>query len=153
VRTTFGVIAAYYPPRSQVVHQVQPFGVEEGNVEVELYRIVSYSVTNNDGEFENPPGYPADGSYPDRPLVLDTSQTLQTERAHEIGYMDQRGRAWVRSLFVPTVEPYIGDSNYAPTKFCKISTVPPDLFDKELIAKAANFVKSRGYGCKGGAGA
>jgi len=152
-RTTFGVICAYYPPRSQVIYEVQPFSSDDGNVEVEVYRIVSGAVTNNDGEFEKPPSYPASGAYPDKTLVLDTSQTLETERVHEIGYMDQRGRAWVRSLFVPTKEPYVGDGEYAPNKSCKVSTIPPDLFSKELIAKATNWVKQRGYGCKGGSGA
>lgn len=153
VRTTYGVIAAYYPPTSQAIYQVEPFDVDQGNVEVELYRIVSYSVTNNDGEFELPPNYPADGAYPDRSLVLDTSNTLQTERAHEIGYMDQRGRAWVRSLNVPTLEPYVGSVDYKATRHCKVSSIPEGLFDKELIARASNFVKSRGYGCKGSSGA
>lgn len=153
VRTTFGVVAAFYPPRSQTIYQVQPFNVDEGNVEVELYRIVSYAVTNNDGEFERPPNYPASGAYADRDLVLDTSQTLETERVHEIGYMDQRGRAWVRSLYVPTKEPYIGDAEYKPTKVCKVSTIPAGLFGKDLIARAANFIAQRGYGCKGGTGA
>jgi hypothetical protein len=56
----------------------------------------------------------------------------------------------VRSVHVPVKEPFIGDKTYTPKKECRSSPVPPDLFSKEQIAKAANFVKSRGYGCKGG---
>jgi hypothetical protein len=67
--------------------------------------------------------------------------------------MDQRGRAWVRTHQVQTKEPYVGDTAYAPTKECKVSTIPPDLFSEDLIAKATNWVKQRGYGCKGSSGA
>ena len=144
--TTFGSIVAFYPPRSQTVYQVGAFDIDNGNVEVELYRIISHAVTTPDGEFEDPN---ADGSYSGASLKLDMSTHLRTERVHEIGYMDQRGRAWVRSIHVPIKEPFVGSAGYTPAKECRTSPVPPDLFTKEQIARAANFVKQRGYGCKG----
>ena len=133
--TTFGSIVAFYPPRSQTVYQVGAFDIENGNVEVELYRITSNAVTTNDGEFEKPTN--PDGSYTGASLKIDMSSHLETERVHEIGYMDQRGRAWVRAIHVPIKEPFVGNAGYTPTKTCRVSPVPPDKFTKEQIAKAS----------------
>lgn len=149
--TTFGTIAAFAQPNNLVTFQVQPTSSDEGNIEIELYRRVSFAVTTPDGEFEQPPGYPGTGSYPDRPLVIDVSTSLRTERVHEIGLMDAAGRGWVRNFFVPVKEPYIGDVPYSDTLLatlgCKISTLPPSQFSTELILKAKQFVNSKGYGC------
>lgn len=148
----FGVIAAFYPPSSQVIHQVEPPTFDNGNIEIELYRRVSGAVTTPDGEFEKPPSYPTTGTYPDRSLVIDVSTSLLTERVHEIGLMDGSGRAWVRNFFVPVKEPYVGDVTYANnllnTLQYKESTLPVGQFSSELILKAKSFIAQKGYGKK-----
>jgi hypothetical protein len=149
--TTFGVIAAFYPPKSITTYQVPPSNVDGGEVDVEVYRRVSYAVTTPDGEFEKPPQYPTLGTYPDRPLVIDTGTSLRTERVHEIGFITEAGRAYVRSFYVPIREPYVGDAQYATNLAanleCKVSTLPQAL-DPALVLKAKNFIKSRGLGCR-----
>jgi hypothetical protein len=144
-RAGFGSIHAFYPPRSQTIYQVQPYGVTFGELEQELYRIVSYSVTNSDGAFENPPNYPASGAYPDRSFVLDTSNTLQTERVHEIGFISPTGYCFIRTYYVRIREPYASDANYVPTKKFIESQLPQGM-DKALIARAKDFVAKQGKG-------
>jgi hypothetical protein len=146
---SYGVVAVYKAPSSIITHQVQPSSIEAGNVETELYRIVSYAVTTPEGEFEAPPGYPSTGTYPNKTLKLDVSTSLRTERVHEIGYMDSLGRGFVRSFHVTKLEPYIGDGNYTIPLVCKESTLPQDQYSRDVIAKAKDFVKSRNLGCKG----
>lgn len=149
-KSTFGTIAAFYPPRSMTTYQVEPFNIDLGQSDIELYRIFSNSVTTSEGEFERPPNYPASGSYPEKTKVLDTSQTLETERVHEIGFINERGYAFVREYFVRTLEPYIGDSAYAPIKkYRESGALDPKKYPKDLIAKAMNFIKSRGLGGTG----
>jgi len=148
-RTTYGVIAAYYPPSAQTIYQVEPFDIDQGDIKIELYRIFSYSVSNQDGEFEFPPNYPGDGAYPDRSFVFDTSSSLQTERVHEIGYINQRGHTWVTPLHVPIMEPYIGAGDYTPKLYYRENRLNEKDYPQDLIAKAKAFVASKGFGNKG----
>jgi hypothetical protein len=145
VSTTFGFVVAYMPPNSVSVFQVEPFNVDDGNSEFELYRIVSDAVTTRDGEFEKPPSFPSSGTYPAKTTVVDTATFVQTERVHEIGLMDNKGRAWVRTFFVPNLEPYIGDVAYKPTKTLKSAT-PPSNFSPDLVLAAKQAVAKRGQG-------
>lgn len=146
-RTTYGTIVAFYPPRSQTVYEVLPFDADQGNVTIELYRVVSNTVVTVDGEFERPPDYPASGAYPDAALELDTSTSMETQRVHEIGYMDMRRKfGWVDVFYQPTLEPYVGTPSYTPTKRLIESTLPADRFSPEEIAAAKNFIAGRGFG-------
>jgi hypothetical protein len=145
IAVTFGVVAAYYN-KSVVTHQVEPFNTDDGNSDYEMYRIVSSAITTRDGEFEKPPTFPTSGTYPDRALVLDTATFLETERVHEIGRMDAKGRAYVVTYYVPVLEPYIGDITYKPKKSLKESTLPSSLFTEEQILAAKAAVARRGQG-------
>lgn len=144
VKAIFGVIAAYYQG-AQTLFQTTPFNTNGGNAEYELYRIFSYVVTNLRGEFEKPPLYPANGVYPDKPLVIDITSSIMTERVHEIGYMDATGRGWVREYGTPNLEPYTGDLTYKPAKQKRVTTLGAQ-FPKELQMKAQAFIASRNLG-------
>lgn len=148
-RTSYGTVVAFYPPRSQTVFQVQPFNVDIGQVQIELYRVVSNTVVNHDGEFEKPPNYPASNAYPGKALDIDISTSMETERVHEIGYIGQTGYAWVQPLHVRILEPYISDTAYEPAKRFIENTLDPKKYPADMISKAKNFIASRGFGQKG----
>ncbi len=143
-RTTFGSITAYYRG-SLLVYQVQPTTILNGAALIELYRIYSYKVITHDGEFEAPPTYPTSGAYPGKTLVIDTDG-WKFERPHEIGYIDDQGHAYPQTPNVQILEPYVGDGTYTPTKFKRIATLDPTKYPPEIIAKANDFVRSRGLG-------
>lgn len=151
-RTTFGVIAAFYPPNSITVYQVEPFNLDLGRDLIELYRLVRKVVINPDGQFEFPPNYPTDGRYTDPPksLVIDTDQGIVVERVHEIGFMDRDGYCFAHRPDIIIHPPYDGLNGigYKPRLICKVSQLAKDTFDTATIAKAAAFVASRGLGCK-----
>ena len=56
------MVAAYAPPSRFTTHQVQPATGPE-QVDIEIYRIVSDALTNDEGQLEFPPNYPKDGKY------------------------------------------------------------------------------------------
>lgn len=145
----FGAIFAVKPgkPPRIFVYEVQPFSIINGNAVFELYRIVSDVITTQTGEHEKPPAYPTNGNYPDRP-ALDISVNLQTERVHEIGYMDEAGRGWVNSYFVSAVDPYVGDNAYVIQKRAKVASISQ--FPRNLQLKALDFIASRGLGVRDG---
>lgn len=142
----YGTIAAFLPPDKIITHDVQPAAFNNGNDETELYRIVSDVVTTPDGEFEKPPAYPTNGSYPGGLPPIDVSTALLTERVHEIGYMDSLGRAWIKEYFRPNIAPYVGALSFAPTKRLVESTVPVEKFGKALVLQAKNIVSARKRG-------
>jgi hypothetical protein len=146
--TIYGVIAAYYQG-ALVIYQVQPSTIERGDAMIELYRRYSYKAITADGEFEIPPNYPTSGAYPGKSLVLDVTTSLKIERVHEIGYLDPDGRAEVRTPTVSVLEPYVGDFGYKPKIECRIATLSPSQYPKDVIARAQDFVKSKGLGCRG----
>lgn len=143
--TTFGVIAAFAPPSSLTVYQVDGT-TEAGTDDIELYRIISYAVTTPDGEFEMPPGYPGSGAYPGKP-TLDLTTHLRTERVHEIGKMRSDGYAFVTTYNVTRLNPYIGDLGYTIPTVCRSATLDPNKYSKSVILKAKDFIASRGLGC------
>lgn len=142
----FGTVIAFYPPDNITTFDVEAFNFDAESL-YEMYRIVSNTVTTIDGEFEKPPNFPTSGAYPDKPLVLPTINFLETERVHEIGYMDIRGNAPVRFLSVPILEPYVGASyqNYRPpSKRIVESPLPAEKFSQDLILRAKNSIATRG---------
>jgi hypothetical protein len=144
-RTTYGVIAAYYQG-ALVIHEVQPPNILESNAVIELYAILSYSVTTRDGEFEIPPGYPNTFTYPSSALELDTSLVAKNERVHEVGYINERGFCWVETKNVVIREPYVGVGGYKPVKSKRTATLDPAKYPSDIISKAADFIASRGLG-------
>lgn len=143
VKVDFGSIIGFVRPRSFIVYPVTPFQIINGNAVYELYRIVSYTVTTPEGEFETPPNYPTNGNYPDLPS-LDISVSLQTKRTHQIGYMDESGRGWVNSYYVPAIAPYVGDGNYVIPTTSEVATISQ--FPRNLQQKALDFIASKGLG-------
>lgn len=147
--STFGVVAAFYPPNNITTYQVQPPHSDFGEAGVELYRITSAAVTTPAGEFESPPGFPSTGTYPGKAFVLDIATYLQTERVHEIGYIDGvTGATRVWSPHIPVLEPYVGDTGYKIKTNCKVVTLDPKKYPSDLLSKAKSFIASRGLGCK-----
>lgn len=143
MKETYGVVAAFHQPsRALAIFQV-PLSSLPGEVDLELYRIVSYVVTTPDGEFEMPPGYPTSGTYPNTNFVLDLSTHLRTERVHEIGKMDARGNAFVTEFNRENQKPYFG-TLYKPTKLLMASSVPQDRYGSDIVLKAKNIIKARG---------
>jgi len=148
VSVEFGSIVALRRPTTFLIYPVQPFSVLFGNALYELYRIVSNTVTTPEGEFEKPANYPTNpGTYTGSVFTLDVSVSLQTERVHEIGYMDQDGRGFANSYFVSALNPFVGDNNYTITKTNKIASVTQ--FPRNLQLKALDFIASRGLGTGG----
>jgi hypothetical protein len=143
-KVTYGVIAAFAPPGTLVIHQIEPQNIVNGNDEIEIYRIFSYTVTTRDGEFEFPPGFPNDLTYPGIGFSIDPSLIAKNERTHETGFMDSSGRAWTKELFCQNLEPYVGALSYKPKKFIRESPVPKDTYSKELVAKALDIIAARG---------
>jgi len=143
-KTTYGVIAAYYQG-ALVVYPVTPPSLDQGVAVIELYRRVSPKVINADGQFEKPPDYPQVGSYPGKSFVLDVVGSREIERVHEIGFIDTAGHTFVYSPSVDILEPYVGDA-YSPTISTKIATLDPEKYPRDLIARARDFIKSKGLG-------
>jgi hypothetical protein len=144
-KVTYGVIAAYYQG-TLIVYQVTPPSFEQGLALIELYRRTSPKVINADGQFEKSPGYPQVGTYPGKSYVLDVVGSREIDRVHEIGFIDTDGHTFVYTPSVDILEPYVGDTNYAPTITTKIATLDPEKYSKEIIARARDFVKSKGLG-------
>jgi len=145
-KTTYGVIAARYQ-KSVVIHQVQLPTIERGEAVIELYKRYSYKVINADGQFEKPPGYPQTGTYPGKSMVLDVVGSREIQRVHEIGFINQNGRAWVYTPNVTILEPYVGD-DYTPTISCQIAALSPEQYPANIIAIAQDFIRSKGLGCR-----
>jgi hypothetical protein len=144
--TTYGVICAHY--RGTIItYEATPSTIERGLALIELYRRYSYKVTNRDGQFEKPPNYPTSGAYPDAPsFTLDVDGSTQFERVHEIGLMNERGYAWVETPNVNILEPFVDVPTYVPTISVRINALDPTKYPPEIIAKAKDFIKSRGLG-------
>jgi hypothetical protein len=141
----YGTIVAYAKPDAIVTYDVQPFSIDSGDSQFEIYRIVSEAVTTLEGKFEKPPGFPNDGTYPGKELSLDPATMLVTDRVHEIGHMDALGRAYTQSFYVENLPPYdIGA--YTPVKALKVSKLVDSIFSKEVIERARNAVAFRGLG-------
>lgn len=144
VSVTYGVVAAYHQG-AITVFEIPPLEEDDnGNAIIELYRIFSKKVINADGAFEKPPGFPTTGSYPGKSFVLDTTQAMEIERVHEIGFMNQRGYAWAETYTVSVLEPYVGDGNYVVALENRVSTLDPAKYSASLRQKAMDFIKSKG---------
>jgi|GEM_PF-7083626 len=141
---TYGVIAAFRKPATMVIYQVE-LPTFNGQNDLEIYRITSPAITTPTGEFEKPPGFPTDGSYPGKTFVLNLDVYLQTKRVHEIGRMRPDGFAYVTRFYVPVLDPYIGDLAYSITKTLEESTLPNDL-PSNLVLKAKDYIASRQLG-------
>jgi len=155
VTVNYGVVSAFLAPSSIAIYKVPLLQVDDGNIELELYRRVSYAVTTQDGEFELPPNYPSDGKYPSLSFEIDVSVSLKTQRVHEVGYMDLRGRARVDNFHVPVKTPYIGDVAYTESLLASLEfvkgTIPEktpkgDDIPQSFAQRATSFIKSKGYG-------
>lgn len=146
-KTTYGVIAAYYQG-TLITYQVTPPNIDRGDAVVELYKRYSIKIINGDGQFEKPPGYPQSGEYPDRSMVLDVVGSREIQRVHEVAFLNSEGRVTVFTPTVTILEPYVGDNAYKPTVSCSIATLDPEKFSKDAIARATDFVRSKGLGCK-----
>jgi len=145
---TFGVIAAFFPPtKEMLIYQVQPVDINTGDWQIELYRLVSYSVATPEGEYELPPNYPTDGNYPGSTTIIDPATSLKTQRVHEVGFMDANGRGYSRTYTVQTLRPYDSDTNYKPVKTC-ITTPPGGNISPALKQRALNLIAGRGFGCQ-----
>lgn len=144
VKLHFGVVAGFRAPSTLVTYQVQ-LADEFGAADIELYRIISHSVTTPDGAFEKPPNFPTDGIYPGNPFVLDLETFVQVERVHEIGGMTHTGIPFMRTYHVPRLQPYISDEAYTIPTENRISTLG-DAFPQDLVYKAKAFIHSRGLG-------
>jgi len=144
-KVTYGVITAWYQG-TLVVFQVTPPSVQQGLALIELYRRTSPKIINADGPFEKPPGYPTVGTYPGKSYVLDVVGSREIDRVHEIGFIDTDAHTFVYTPSVDILEPYVGDTNYAPTITTKIATLDPEKYSKEIIGRARDFIKSKGLG-------
>jgi len=78
--------------------------------------------------------------------VLDVDGSTQFERPHEVGYINERGYAWVESPNVNILEPYVGAGSYTPTMAVRIATLDANKYPPDIIAKAKDFIKSKGLG-------
>jgi len=80
----------------------------------ELYKVVSEYVADPDGQWEKPPNFPTDGTYPNGDSGPDTDIYMINERVHEIGNVDRFGGVREEIFTVRTLQPYTGDSGYRP---------------------------------------
>lgn len=143
----FGTIAAFYPKNNLTTFDVQPFSFDTGNSTFELYRIISSTVTTQDGAFEKPPNFPTDGIYPGKTFVLDiASGATENEAVHELATMDNLGRVFIQTNFVPIYQPYTGDPTYKPIETIRASSIPDGKYPKDLVLRAKNIVAQRGQG-------
>jgi hypothetical protein len=147
-KTTYGVIVARYQG-AMIIYPVTPPSFENGEDKIELYAITSHSISTRDGEFEFPPGFPAVLDYTNPPAAtpdFDQSIVAKNERIHEVGYINARGYCWVEQRNVVIREPYVGNNNYTPVKSKRVNTLDPKKYTSDIIAKAADFIASRGLG-------
>lgn len=150
VSLEFGMIVAFRRPRGpEVTYEVQPFQLFNGNAFYELYKITSRTVSTPAGEFERPNNFPAvPGTYTGSGFTLDTSVAMENKRVHEIGYMDEAGRGWPFVIAHPTLEPFVGDNTYTPTKTVELAAITQ--FPRNVQLKALEYIASRGLGPRGG---
>lgn len=145
IAADFGAICAFRAPSTTLVYPVTPFDIINGNAVYELYRIVSDAVSTPEGEFEKPTNYPTNpGTYTGSGFTLDVSVSMQTERVHEIGYMDESGRGWANAYFVSARAPFVGDISYTIPKRSSLATVTQ--YPRHLQQRALDFIASRGLG-------
>lgn len=108
------------------------FDSSESPFVVELYRVYSNIVLDPDGAWEEPPGWPDDGSYPDHPQIepRDKDNAFTDERKHRIGYVNKLGSVswtWFSSF---NLKPYEGLLKYTPKYKIRWADPPDKTWDK-----------------------
>ena len=94
----------------------------------ELYRVTSEYITDADGAWEKPPGWPDENTYPGGEEGPDSSSFQRLSRTHEIGHIDSRGRVSVRPFSAQIERPYGGDGSYRPVySLMSSGTLPADV--------------------------
>ena len=144
VSVTYGMIAAFAKPSSMITYQVQPATGPDA-VDIEIYRIVSDALTNDEGQLEFPPEYPKNGIYPSMQFEADITKCLQIERVHEIGTLTPTGYVGVRTFTVPICKPYVGIHNYKPKTRLVEAPLPKGMSSSDM-AKAKSKIAELGYG-------
>lgn len=92
---------------------------------VELYRVVSKIVTDPDGNWEFPVGFPTTNTYPGHTGGPDTSTYLVSERTHELASLTTDGSHTTSQSPGDWEQPFTGDGTYDPAyELIKNTTAP-----------------------------
>lgn len=125
---------------TMAILQIEVSGPPEEK-EFEIYRVTSEVLTNKDGVWEKPLGWPDTPSYPNGMTPIPKPKIgLITERVHKIGMANSNGFTWERDLFVKEEQPYTNQGSWPVSpnivKTFKESSWPKDsllLSVKDLI--------------------
>ena len=117
----------------------------------ELYRIVSYTILQKESEYEKPPGWPDSGGYPAYGLPVSAGPDpdkdwIQSERVHEIGWIDGYCRLSTHRNPIQPAKPFVGSTSYkipTETKMTDDSTLQQQGFSLACIAQAHQQLQDR----------
>jgi hypothetical protein len=126
----YGTVAAFYKDQVGTLFVIPQNGTEDvkGDDEIEIYRITSKAVVNDQGEWEYPPGWPTDTSYPTGATPEPEPEIgIVTERVHEIGYVNRGGNVWTRTQNISKATPFASTPGYVPVKTITDVSLPEDL--------------------------
>jgi hypothetical protein len=153
--TTFGTVAAYKEGTIEL-YEVPTTDTTSGKYRNEIYRIVSQTVIDPEGEWELPetwgPSY--EGRYDNNDVGPQYDTAVVKERIHEYGYVDSYGffhyEVFRRYLGKPydSIPRKITNANTFPfqPKIEMISKNPKDVFDdyqKPLQERLAGYIAKR----------
>lgn len=116
IHVEYGVVCAY-KDGGLAIHQVELPDIKQGTDKVELWRVVSKTVIDPEGEWEYPSNWTTTyaGKYPDNKTGPNKDSSAVKERVHEIGYITATGgTVWYDKFPKFMLQPY-----QAPTQQVK----------------------------------
>ena len=114
--TEYGTIAAYKHGVLATL-EMSPISVNNGEEELEIFRVESKVLVNAEGAWEYPEGWPNSPSYPGYAGVKTPKPRIGvvTTRVHEIGLVSPKnGYIYVRKFFHAWNQPFFGTISYKP---------------------------------------
>lgn len=142
LHVTYGVIAAIKNGGMGTFEVPLPT-IPSGTDKVELWRVVSNTVLDPDGEWEKPQTWGAGytGKYADNKTGPNAESSILKERVHEIGYATRTGMVtWYDQFSRSLAQPYTGfikdteTPNFQPV-FSLRKQVPSQLFPEDVFAQ------------------
>lgn len=144
----YGVIAAYKRGTLATL-EMSPITINNGEEELEIYRIESKILVNPEGAWEYPEGWPDSPNYPGYSGIKTPKPRIGvvTTRVHEVGLVSPRnGYIYVRKFSHSWQQPFFGNISYKP----KYELVHGDGLEKlkgidiNIYLRALEFIKQRG---------
>lgn len=137
---TYGTVAAVKLSKMALVDVVPP--TNEDQQYVEVFKVVSKTIVNDQGEWEYPNGWPSAPSYPGIPATQtpEADSGVVVNRTHEICRMNSSLSFVTQTSPARIKQPFATDFSYKPKIFMQPNTAG---LSPEQKSKAADIVAAR----------